>query len=217
MSDSNDEAPPILSVRGSDLMLEELRGAASALGTVHLESGTDVGSLLAAALDNKVVGSAATVAIHVGDDVGRIMHAALDDSAALVAFTSAPIEAPRPVVAIGLHGFSDRTAPDGSFLLSLVDDWGIDDVMSAAFDSVPAGDSPIALLIDLAVLDPVYEPQSRRTQPGGLDPRRLARAAYVSGRQPRIGRVGVVASAPDASMTNFAHVVLSFCAGLVSR
>lgn len=217
MSDPIDEAPLILSVRGPDLMLEQLRRVASALGTVHLESGTDVGSLLAAAFNNEVVASAATVVIHVGDDVGRVMYAVLDDSAALVALTSAPIVAPGPVVAIGVHGFSDRKSPDGSFPLSLVDDWGIDDVMAAAFDSVPTGVLPIALLIDLAVLDPVYEPQSRRTQPGGLDPRRLARAAYVSGRQSRISRVGVVASAPDASMSNFAHVVLSFCAGLVSR
>lgn len=217
MSDPIDEAPLILSVRGPDLMLEQLRRVASALGTVHLESGTDVGSLLAAAFNNEVVASAATVVIHVGDDVGRVMYAVLDDSAALVALTSAPIVAPGPVVAIGAHGFSDRKSPDGSFPLSLVDDWGIDDVMAAAFDSVPTGVLPIALLIDLAVLDPVYEPQSRRTQPGGLDPRRLARAAYVSGRQSRISRVGVVASAPDASMSNFAHVVLSFCAGLVSR
>lgn len=211
-------APPILTVRGPDVMVDALRVAVSGRRTFHLESGTDVGPLLAdSAFDNESGAGEATL-IHLGHDVSRVLSTTRgDESLALVAVTPEPIEARGRVVMVGLHGFSDRKAPDGSFSISLIDDWGVDDVMASAFDSVPGGDSPIALLFDLAVLDPVYEPQSSRAKAGGLDPRRLARAAYVSGRQSRVRRVGMVSSAPNGSMANFIHVVLSLCAGLASR
>lgn len=212
-------APPFLTVRGPDVMVDALRHAISDQRTLHLESGTDIGALLAdAAFDSETGAGEGTVVIHLGHDVSRVLSTARgDESLALVAVTPEPIEAWGRVVMVGLHGFSDRKAPDGSFPISLIDDWGIDDVIASAFDSVPGGDSPIALFFDLAVLDPVYEPQSSRAKAGGLDPRRLARAAYVSGRQSRVRRVGMVSSAPNGSMTNFIHVVLSLCAGLASR
>ena len=195
-------------------MVAGLHKALAEWGSFHVESGTDVASMLAYPGHHQDIEG--TVVINLGDDVGRVMNVTRGDSvSALVALISEPIVASPPVVAVGLHGFSVHSTPDGSFPLSLVDDWGIDDVMAAAFDSVPG--EKIALLVDLAVLDPAFEPRSERTRPGGLDTRRLGRAAYVAGRHQRVSRVGLVASSPDAPMANLAHVMLSFCAGLAAR
>jgi hypothetical protein len=200
-------------------MVAGLHKALAEWGSFHVESGTNVAALLAGPpFPGHRDDTEGTVVINLGDDVGRVMNATRGNSvSALVALISEPIEASPPVVAVGLHGFSAHSTPDGSFPLSLVDDWGIDDVMAAAFDSIPGEISKIALLVDLAVLDPAFEPRSKRTRPGGLDTRRLGRAAYVAGRHQRVSRVGLVASAPDAPVANLAHVTLSFCAGLAAR
>ena len=68
------------------------------------------------------------------------------------------------------------------------------------------------MLFDLAVLDPAFD--SERTIPGGLDMRRLLRAARTSGRHPEVAAAGFVRAGSDL---NLVHTVLSFCAGLASR
>jgi arginase family enzyme len=154
-----------------------------------------------------------------------------DAGSALLVITPQPLEAQPPAVMVGLHGFSNQPPVEGSFPLSLIDDWGVDDVMAAAFDSL-GNQGSVAVLIDLSVLDLAFEPGSQRARPGGLDPRRLARAAYLSGRHSQVNKVGLVAAvAPIQSAldppemvsvylgphANLAHVALSFCAGLAAR
>lgn len=200
-------------------MVAGLHKALAEWGSFHVESGTNFAALLAdPAVPGRRQDTEDTVVINLGDDVDQVMNVTRGNSGSpLVALIREPIEVSPPVVAVGLHGFSTHSTPDGSFPLALVDDWGIDDVMAAAFDSLPDGISEIALLVDLAVLDSAFEPRSKRSRPGGLDPRRLGRAAYVAGRHQLVSRVGLVASGPDAPMANLAHVTLSFCAGLAGR
>jgi arginase family enzyme len=102
--------------------------------------------------------------------------------------------------------------PENSFTIQMIDDWGIDEVMASAFDLASRSGLPIAALIDLAVLDPVFD--SNRTVPGGLDMKRLLRAARATGRRSDLTAAGFVKSGSDL---NLAYSVLSFCAGLVNR
>jgi arginase family enzyme len=120
---------------------------------------------------------------------------------------------PNLAAVVGLHGFSDTpAAPDTSFSMQMIDDWGIDDVMASALDLASRQKRALAVLFDLAVLDPAFERD--RTTPGGLDPRRLFRAARAAGRRPDVAAAGFVKA---ASEVNLVHAVLSFCAGLAGR
>ena len=114
---------------------------------------------------------------------------------------------------VGLHGFSDKPfAPDTSFSMQMIDDWGIDDVMASALDVASRQKRALAVFFDLAVLDPVFEDE--RTTPGGLDLRRLFRAARSCGRRADVSAAGFVKA---ASEVNLVYTVLSFCAGLAGR
>ncbi len=114
---------------------------------------------------------------------------------------------------VGLHGFSDRSrALDSSFSMQMIDDWGIDDVMASALDLASREGRELAVLFDLAVLDPAFE--HGRTTPGGLDLRRLFRAARACGQRPDVAAAGFVKA---SSEVNLVHAVLSFCAGLAGR
>lgn len=68
------------------------------------------------------------------------------------------------------------------------------------------------MLFDLAVLDPAFEDE--RTTPGGLDLRRLFRAARSCGRRADVSAAGFVKA---ASEMNLVHTLLHFCAGLAAR
>lgn len=155
--------------------------------------------------------------MNVGTDVRDVMLAIRPgDGSALLVVTPEPLAARPPAVLVGLHGFSGQPAVEGSYPLALIDDWGVDDVMASAFDSLGKPGS-IAVLIDLSVLDLAFEPGSRHARPGGLDPRRLGRAAYLSGRHPNVNTVGLVAAVSTGPHANLAHVALSFCAGVAAR
>ena len=118
-----------------------------------------------------------------------------------------------PAAIVGLHGFSDRSSPsDSSFSMQMIDDWGIDDVMASALDLASRQGRELAVLFDLAVLDPAFD--HGRTTPGGLDLRRLFRAARACGRRSDVVAAGFVKA---ASEVNLVHAVLSFCAGLAGR
>lgn len=118
-----------------------------------------------------------------------------------------------PAAVVGGHGFSDTSgAPETSFSMQTVDDWGIDDVMAAALDLASRQSRGLAVLFDLAVLDPAFDDE--RTTPGGLDLRRLFRAARACGRRPDVAAAGFVKA---GSEINLVHAVLSFCAGLAGR
>ena len=118
-----------------------------------------------------------------------------------------------PAATVGLHGFAETTgASDSSFSMQMVDDWGIDDVMATAMDLASRQGPALAVLFDLSVLDPCFD--TERTIPGGLDLRRLFRAARTCGRRPDVAAAGFVKAGSDL---NLAYAVLSFCAGLAGR
>lgn len=205
----------MLTITGTDSMVRGLHEMIGQWGGFDLESGTDVRSVFRPS-------GGLPVTMSVGENIRDVMHATRPDAgSALLVITPQPLEAQPPVVMVGLHGFSNQPPVEGSFPLPLIDDWGVDDVMAAAFDSL-GNPASVAVLIDLAVLDLAFEPGSQRARPGGLDPRRLARAAYLSGRHSPVNNVGLVAAVvhvpPDPGPhANLAHVALSFCAGLAAR
>lgn len=177
----------MLTITGTDQIVRGLHEMLGRWGWFHLESGTDIRSVFG-------LTGGLPVTMCVGGNVRDVMLATRPNSgSALLFFTPQPLDVELPAVLVGMHGFSTQPVIDGSFPLSLIDDWGVDDVMAAAFDSL-GNPASIAVLIDLAVLDVVFEPGSQRARPGGLDPRRLGRAAYLSGRNSIVNNVGLVAA-----------------------
>lgn len=217
-------ASPDLVFVSPDSTLTEMIPVMEASGWFDLDSGLDTGTLTmtvgtlplaergggqSAVPDRRnwlVVGAdpeATFAPVHARRDLG------------LVAMVSTPPADRSRAVLVGLHGFHTQASdPDRSFSLTLVDDWGIEDVMAVAWDAALRDGEQIGLMIDLAVLDPVYEPGCLRTRPGGLSLRQLCRAARWAGRQPG---ATVVALAKATSLSNLAQVAMSFSAGLAAR
>jgi len=182
---------------------------------VDLDTGADVRGLRAA-IGSEVSESAAGVRVVVGSESGAIHGELSRFSVVEVAPTVAVDRNPparRPAAQVGLHGFAEAGgAPDTSFSMQMVDDWGIEDVMASALDLASRQGSTLAVLFDLAVLDPAFDPGG--TVPGGLDVRRLLRAARACGRRPEVAAAGFVKA---GSELNMAYAVISFCAGLALR
>ena len=179
---------------------------------VDLDSGVDVRRLNAviATSDHEWKGGLPVV---VGSRPERVLKA-LEQFMVVQLGPGPPLGSPSNVAAVvGLHGFSDRPgAADTSFSMQMVDDWGIDDVVASALDLASRQDRALAVLFDLAVLDPAFEDE--RTTPGGLDLRRLFRAARSCGRRADVSAAGFVKA---ASEVNLVHALLHFCAGLAGR
>ena len=115
---------------------------------------------------------------------------------------------------VGLHGFSETPAPpDTSFSMQMIDDWGIDDVMAYGPGSRLAARPGPGGALRSGRPRPCLRPRSERF-PGGLDVRRLLRAARSCGRRPEVAAAGFVKA---GSELNLVHAVLSFCAGLAGR
>jgi hypothetical protein len=179
---------------------------------VDLDSGVDVRRLkavIAPAQDERRGG----LPVLVGSQPDRVLEE-LERFSVVQVGPGRPIGPQRNLAAVvGLHGFSDTPgAPETSFSMQMIDDWGIDDVMASALDLASRQGRELAVLFDLAVLDPAFDDE--RTIPGGLDLRRLFRAARACGRRPDVAAAGFVKA---ASEVNLVHVVLSFCAGLAGR
>lgn len=179
---------------------------------VDLDSGVDVRRLRAvmAPADHEEKGGLPLV---VGSRPEGVLEA-LEQFLVVQLGPGPPIGSPRNVAAVvGLHGFADRPgAADTSFSMQMVDDWGIDDVMASALDLASRQDRALAVIFDLAVLDPAFEDE--RTTPGGLDLRRLFRAARSCGRRADVSAAGFVKA---SSEVNLVHALLHFCAGLAGR
>ena len=198
-----------VNVVGPDHLVTGLRRFLEVYGTVHVESGVDVGAML--------TGKGEVMVILGNDPVELHDRLVANSGSSVLVIASTPISGWAGHAMVGAHGFARERVSEGSFPLSLVDDWGMDDVMAAAFDSLPTDEGNIVVLVDLAVLDSIFEPDSHRSQPGGLDPRRLARACFLAGRHPRVSRIGLLTSGPNAQTANLAHAALSFCAGVAGR
>ena len=203
---------PELLISSPDRTLIEIAPMLNQVAGVDLDSGADVRRLkavISSVEDEASVGFRMVIGSQletVFEELGRF---------SIVEVGPGLPAAPRgePAAIVGIHGFSDRSsASDTSFSMQMIDDWGIDDVMASALDLASRQERELAVLFDLAVLDPAYD-QGRAT-PGGLDLRRLFRAARTCGRRPDVAAAGFVKA---ASEVNLVHAVLSFCAGLASR
>lgn len=180
---------------------------------IDLDTGADVRALKAA-IGSELSEAAAMARVVVGSRSGVVQRELSPFSVVEVATSVASDRtARRPAAQVGLHGFAETgVATDTSFSMQMIDDWGIEDVMASALDLASRHGSMLAVLFDLAVLDPAFD--SGGTVPGGLDVRRLLRAARACGRRPEVAAAGFVKAGSDL---NLAYAVLSFCAGLALR
>ena len=206
---------PLVLFSSPDGTLTELAPLLDRIVGVDLDTGADVRAL-EAAIGSEGSEHAAGVRVVVGSEAGAI-HGELGGFSVIeIAPTVAADRNPpaqRPAAQVGLHGFAEAGgAPDTSFSMQMIDDWGIEDVMASALDLASRQGSAVAVLFDLSVLDPAFD--AGGTVPGGLDMRRLLRAARVCGRRPEVAAAGFVAA---GSQLNLAYAVLSFCAGLALR
>ena len=182
---------------------------------VDLDTGADVRSLNAA-IGWEVPESVTGARVVVGSESG-VVYRELNRFSVVEVATNVPSDrsppAHRPAAVVGLHGFAEAGgAPDTSFSMQMIDDWGIEDVMGSALDLALREGSAVAVLFDLSVLDPAFD--SGATVPGGLDMRRLLRAARACGRRPEVVAAGFVKASSELNVT---HAILSFCAGLALR
>jgi arginase family enzyme len=199
-------AQPDLLISSPDRTLAEIAPMLNQVVGIDLDSGVDVRTLKAViSSDTDVIGSQPD---RVFQELERfsVVEVAPGLSARL------PSQ-PSPAAIVGLHGFAETTgAADTSFSMQMIDDWGIDDVMATALDLASRDGRDLAVLFDLAVLDPAFD--GERTIQGGLDLRRLFRAARACGRRPDVAAAGFVKA---GSEINLVYAVLSFCAGLAGR
>ena len=205
---------PDLLISTPDGTLDDIAGLLDAVAGIDLDTGADV-RRLRAAVGSGSVGEPGVTGVVIG--AGReavyeeLRRFSIVEVAATLPGDPDPDRMPRALV--GLHGFSARrVAADCSFPMQTIEDWGIDDVMAAAMDLASRHEPALAVLFDLAVLDPAFDAVG--TIPGGLDLTRLLRAARISGRHPGVAAAGFVKAGSDV---NLVHAVLSFCAGLAGR
>jgi hypothetical protein len=182
---------------------------------IDLDSGADVRKLtaaIAAGIDDEVGGTRVVIGSRSDLVLEQLDRFSVVEVAGSLSPTRIPGR-PSPAAIVGLHGFAETAgSPDTSFTMQMIDDWGIEDVMATALDLASRQGPALAVLFDLAVLDPVFEPE--RTIPGGLDMRRLLRAARGCGGHPDVAAAGFVRAGSNA---NLVYTVLSFCAGLSGR
>jgi hypothetical protein len=213
-------AQPDLIISSPDETLGEIAPLLERLVGVDLETGADVRTLSAAfGLDGTETTAPTTLLVGAQPDLvlaGLRRFSLVGVAASLPAERSSSDQSPpnqRSIITVGLHGFAGtRAAPDTSFSIQMIDDWGIEDVMASAFDLASRQGLPLAVMFDLAVLDPAFD--RKRTIPGGLDMRRLLRAARAAGRRTDVIAGGFVKAGSDL---NLAYVLMSFCAGLAGR
>jgi hypothetical protein len=203
---------PDLLISSPDRTLTEIAPILNQVVGVDLESAVDVRGLKAviSSGDDEESGGLRVV---IGSQPDTVFEALRRFSIVEVGSGVAAAPHRNPAAIVGLHGFSDRSSEsDTSFSMLMIDDWGIDDVMASALDLASRQGRELAVMFDLAVLDPAFDQD--RTTPGGLDLRRLFRAARACGRRPDVAAAGFVKA---ASEVNLVHAVLSFCAGLAGR
>jgi len=203
---------PDVLMSSPDGTLHEIAPLLNQVVGIDLDSGVDVRRLRVVMAPAHHNGSAG-LPIVVGSQSDSVLQALEKFSVVQVGPRRPPGPHENPAAMVGLHGFSDiPTTADTSFSMQMIDDWGIDDVMASALDVASRQKRALAVFFDLAVLDPAYE--GERTTPGGLDLRKLFRAARSCGRRADVLAAGFVKA---ASEVNLVHTVLTFCAGLASR
>lgn len=208
---------PDLVISSPDETLSDIAPILNRVVGIDLDSGADVRKLKAAmATGNEAASITGETRVVIGCEPMRVFgHLNRFSLVAVGATHLGPLTDPHrtPAATVGLHGFSQTTgASDSSFSMQMIDDWGIDDVMATAMDLASRQGPALAVLFDLSVLDPCFD--TERTIPGGLDLRRLFRAARTCGRRPDVAAAGFVKAGSDL---NLAYAVLSFCAGLAGR
>ncbi len=207
-------AQPDLLISSPDRTLAEIAPMLNQVVGIDLDSGVDVRTLKAVISSDKDEVIVATRVV-IGSQPDRVFQELERFSVVEVApgLSARLPSQPSPAAIVGLHGFAETTgAADSSFSMQMIDDWGIDDVMGTALDLASRDGRELAVLFDLAVLDPAFD--GERTIQGGLDLRRLFRAARACGRRPDVAAAGFVKA---GSETNLVYAVLSFCAGLAAR
>ena len=206
---------PDLLISSPDRTLAEIVPILNEVVAIDLDSGADVRKLKAVISPDNDDGMSGTRVV-IGSQPDLVLEKLSRFSIVEVVPAQSAGRPPSqrsPAAVVGVHGFSESTgAPDTSFSMQMIDDWGIDDVMATALDLASRQGPALAVLFDLAVLDPAFD--HPRTTPGGLDLRRLFRAARASGRRPDVAAVGFVKAGSDL---NLVYAVLSFCAGLAGR
>jgi hypothetical protein len=204
--------PADLLISSPDRTLMEIAPMLNQVVGVDLESGVDVRRLKAVIAPANHEGRGG-LSVVVGSQPDRVLEE-LERFSVVQVGPSLPIGPQHSLAAVvGLHGFSDTPGgPDTTFSMQMIDDWGIDDVMASALDLASRQKRALAVLFDLAVLDPAFD--DGRTTPGGLDLRKLFRAARACGRRPDVAGAGFVKA---GSEINLVYAVLSFCAGLAGR
>jgi hypothetical protein len=203
---------PDLLISSPDRTLTEIAPILNQIVGVDLDSAVDVRRLKAVISSGEDQGSGG-LRVVIGSQPDTVFEALGRFSIVEVGPGIATAPHRNPAAIVGLHGFSDRSSEsDTSFSMQMIDDWGIDDVMASALDLASRQGRELAVMFDLAVLDPAFDQD--RTTPGGLDLRRLFRAARACGRRPDVSAAGFVKA---ASEVNLVHAVLSFCAGLAGR
>lgn len=203
---------PDLLISSPDRTLAEIAPLLNQVVGIDLDSGVDVRRLKAVIPPARHEGSGG-LRVVVGSRPDRVLEEL--EQFSVVQVGPGPTIGPPGIVAavVGPHGFSDRPIPpDTSFSMQMIDDWGIDDVMASALDVASRQKRALAVVFDLAVLDPAFEEE--RATPGGLDLRRLFRAARSCGRRADVCAAGFVKA---GSEVNLVYTVLSFCAGLAGR
>ena len=207
---------PDLVISSPDGTLGEIGPMLDRLAGIDLDSGADLRKLKAAVTNSQDEAMTGGTRVVIGAE--PVLVSSQLDRFSVVAVGASLLDPPvaphrSPAATVGLHGFAETTgAPDSSFSMQMIDDWGIDDVMATAMDLASRQGPALAVLFDLAVLDPCFD--AERTTPGGLDLRSLFRAARICGRHPDVAAVGFVKAGSDL---NLAYAVLSFCAGLADR
>jgi len=134
------------------------------------------------------------------------------------------------VAQIGIHSFANSLAyrrfceerQVAIFTMADVDDWGIEDTVNLALQGLGDRAEWIYLDFDLDVLDVAFAPGCPGARPGGMTPRRLAAAAYMCGRHPKVRAADFVEVDPDRdhseiTLLNLANVLLAFAAGVADR
>jgi formimidoylglutamase len=134
------------------------------------------------------------------------------------------------VAQVGIHSFANsgeyrRFCEDEGiavFTMDTVEDWGVEETVSVAFDHLLQHCDRVYLDVDLDVLDVAYAPGCPGARPGGMTPRQLARAVRVAGRRPEVFAADFVEVDPSrdpagVTVMNLANAFLSFCAGITQR
>lgn len=134
------------------------------------------------------------------------------------------------VVQVGIHSFANsrtyREWTDDAGIrvatMDMVDDHGIDRVISDALEYLSATCDAVHVDFDIDVLDRAYAPACPGARPGGMTPRQLATAARICGRHPGVVsadfvEVDATRDLHGTTVMGLATTFLAFASGVRQR